>query len=396
MCSFIRFSYCSLIVTHGSASCKDSPNGNHALCLPVASSLLQYFPNFLDTRKNAPKGLDQAEGEEWRKARQMLSPAFSTAKMRLVSLVKGIEYNYWDLKYTLASTSDGSPCEEQPWDIGWEAGRVRRAWEKCGCLQVCMCTGVLFFWHATMYCGLLSYTHTHTHTYTNTCTPTCMQQLQIFHHGNHSSRCFRPGREPPTRGSWSTHWCLFSPLLKHPGGRGVISWILNPFAEWVVNWVWKPHFQALRRWIGVPGIHRSHTHVVELYSHVRTVVPGRCSSPLLSTWERGYRYGMEKATEYHLEAAKDSMCYVIPWGWLCFAWNGSGTWPYSSHLSLRNLISYVIQSWVTWCNMSATKMLELQSPPPPPPLPNISPLPSSPLPPFSVSPSACDLFLRGR
>ena len=207
-----------------------SPNGNLALCLPVISSLFQYFPNFLDSRKNAPKGLIQQEGEEWRKARQMLSPAFSTAKMRMVSKVKGQMTLYF--KHPLASTSDGSPCEEQLWDIGWEAGRVCRVREKCGCFQVCMCTGVLFFWHATMYCGLLSYTHSHT----NTCTPTCMQQLQIFHHGNHSSCCFRPGREPPTRGSWSTHWCLCSPLLKLPGGGGGVSWILNPFAEWVMNW----------------------------------------------------------------------------------------------------------------------------------------------------------------
>jgi len=55
----------------------------------VNSSLLQYFPNFLDSRKNAPKGLIQAEGEEWRKARQMLSPAFSTGKMRMVRLFEG-------------------------------------------------------------------------------------------------------------------------------------------------------------------------------------------------------------------------------------------------------------------------------------------------------------------
>ena len=136
-----------------------------------------------------------------------------------------------------------------------------------------MSTGMYVHWCSldTLLCTVsCSDTNTHTYMYVhihlNTYTPTCMQQLSIFHHGNHSSCCFRPCSGPPTRGSWSTYWCFCNPLLKR--GRVVIFWILNPFAEWVVNWVWKPHFQTLRRWRGAPGIHRSHTHVVELYSHM--------------------------------------------------------------------------------------------------------------------------------
>jgi len=58
-------------------------------CGLLVTSFLQYFPNFLDLRRNAPKGLVQSEGEEWRRGRQTLSPAFSTGKIRMVSQVKG-------------------------------------------------------------------------------------------------------------------------------------------------------------------------------------------------------------------------------------------------------------------------------------------------------------------
>ena len=177
MCSFICFSYCHCHTYIGLHLVKMiiSPNGNLAVCLPVISSLLQYFPNVVDSRK---KGLAQQEGEEWRKARHILSPAFSTTKMRMVSKVKGQMTLYF--KHPLASTSDGSPCKEQLWDIGWEAGRVCSVWEKCGCFEVCMCTGVLFFWHAAMYCGLLSYTHTHIHKHMHTYTHAATTNLSTW------------------------------------------------------------------------------------------------------------------------------------------------------------------------------------------------------------------------
>ena len=47
--------------------------------------LLQHFPDLLHRKRNAPRGLLQAEGEVWRRARQSLSPTFSAAKMKMVS-----------------------------------------------------------------------------------------------------------------------------------------------------------------------------------------------------------------------------------------------------------------------------------------------------------------------
>ena len=47
-------------------------------------SLLQKFPNLIRP-KQMPKGLLRAEGDVWRRARQILSPTFSANKMKMVS-----------------------------------------------------------------------------------------------------------------------------------------------------------------------------------------------------------------------------------------------------------------------------------------------------------------------
>ena len=47
-------------------------------------SLLQRFPQLLRP-KQMPKDLLIAEGEEWRRARRILSPTFSASKMKMVS-----------------------------------------------------------------------------------------------------------------------------------------------------------------------------------------------------------------------------------------------------------------------------------------------------------------------
>ena len=49
------------------------------------TSLLQRLPNIFGWKRNTPRGLAQAKGETWKKARQILSPTFSAAKMKAVS-----------------------------------------------------------------------------------------------------------------------------------------------------------------------------------------------------------------------------------------------------------------------------------------------------------------------
>ena len=48
--------------------------------------MLQQFPNILGRNKNSALGLSQAKGDAWRRQRQMISPTFSAAKMKAVSL----------------------------------------------------------------------------------------------------------------------------------------------------------------------------------------------------------------------------------------------------------------------------------------------------------------------
>ena len=56
----------------------------------VSSLLLQRLPNIFGWKRNTPCGLAQAKGETWKKARQILSPTFSAAKMKAVSFERAI------------------------------------------------------------------------------------------------------------------------------------------------------------------------------------------------------------------------------------------------------------------------------------------------------------------
>ena len=55
--------------------------------LGLLSLSLQYFPDLLRQKPSHVRGLISSRGDYWKFSRQILSPTFSTSKMKMVSII---------------------------------------------------------------------------------------------------------------------------------------------------------------------------------------------------------------------------------------------------------------------------------------------------------------------